>query len=66
MESIAGDWFHLDRVRTLDEVNQKINELTVESINEYLAANPPQSFDIVTLGPQPLEFEANGISATQA
>ena len=64
--SIAGDWFHLDRVRTLDEVNQKINELTVDSINEYLAANPPQSFDIVTLGPQPLEFEANGISATQA
>ncbi len=64
--SIAGDWFHLGRVRTLDEVNEKINQLTVESINEYLAANPPQSFDIVTLGPQPLEFEANEISATQA
>ena len=64
--SIAGDWFHLGRVRTLDEVTDKINGLTVESINEYLAANPPRNFDIVTLGPQPLEFNENGISATQA
>ncbi len=64
--SIAGDWFHLGRVRTLDEVNEKINGLTIESINEYLADNPPCDFDIVTLGPQPLEFKANGISATPA
>lgn len=64
--SIAGDWFHLGRVRTLDEVNEKINGLTVESINEYLAANPPGDFDIVTLGPQPLEYKDNGISATPA
>jgi len=64
--SIAGDWFHLGRVRTIDEINEKINGLTVESINKYLAANPPSGFDIVTLGPQPLEFKENGISATPA
>lgn len=64
--SIAGDWFHLGRVRTLDEVNEKINGLTVESINDYLAANPPRGFDVVTLGPQPLEFNEHGISATPA
>ena len=59
--SIAGDWMHLGRVRTLDEVKEKINGLTVESINEYLAANPPSDFDIVTLGPQPLEFHERGL-----
>jgi predicted Zn-dependent peptidase len=59
--SIAGDWFHLGRVRTLDEITEIINGLTVESINEYLAANPPGNFDVVTLGPQPLEFHENGI-----
>ena len=64
--SIAGDWFHLGRVRTLDEVTEKINGLTVESINKYLAVNPPGNFDVVTLGPQPLEFHANGIPATPA
>ena len=64
--SIAGDWFHLGRVRTLDEITEIINGLTIESINAYLAANPPGNFDVVTLGPQPLEFHENGIPATPA
>lgn len=61
--SIAGDWFHLGRVQTLDEVNQRINSMTVETINDYLKTNPPANFDLVTLGPKPLEFN-HGIPAT--
>lgn len=52
--SIASDWFHLGRIRTLDEINSTINGLTVEGINEYLKANPAGDFDVVTLGPSPL------------
>lgn len=63
--SITGDWFHLGRVRPLDEVTEMINALTVESVNSYLAANPPADFDVVTLGPQPLEFQ-HGLSTTSA
>lgn len=63
--SIAGDWLHLGKIRTLDEVNASINSLTVDSINQYLRTNPPANFDVVTLGPQPLEFN-DGISATSA
>ena len=55
--SIAGDWFHLGRVRLLDEVNDAINQLTVDSINEFLIEQPPANFQVVTLGPKPLEFE---------
>lgn len=55
--SIAGDWFHLGRVRLLDEVNDSINGLTVDSINEFLREQPPANFQVVTLGPQPLNFE---------
>ncbi len=62
--SIAGDWFHLGRVRSLDEINQEINGLTVESINQFLADHPPGNFDVVTLGPQPLELKADGIRST--
>ena len=64
--SIAGDWFHLGRVRTLDEINETINGLTVEAINQYLAENPPSQFDVVTLGPQPLEMKNHGVSPTPA
>lgn len=64
--SIAGDWFHLGRVRTLDEINERINGLTVESVNQYLAANPPANFDVVTLGSKPLEMKTDEISSTSA
>ena len=56
--SIASDWDRLGRVRTLDEITTIIKGLNVESINEYLAANPPKDFDLVTLGSSPLNFEA--------
>jgi predicted Zn-dependent peptidase len=63
--SIAGDYFHLGKVRTLDEVTDIINGLTVERINEYIAANPPCDFNLVSLGQNQLE-EPSGVSATSA
>ena len=59
--AIARDWYHLGRVRTLDEVSRLLDALTCQSINTFLAANPPQDFTIVTLGPKPLEVPV-GIS----
>ncbi len=53
--AIARDWYHLGRVRTLAEVGSRIDALTPESINAYLAAHPPHDFTLVTLGPEPLE-----------
>jgi len=52
--SIARDWYYLGRARTLDEVGQRIDELTSASINAYLADHPPGDFTIVTLGPREL------------
>ena len=53
--AIARDWYHLGRVRTLDEVERLIDALTSRSINAYLAGNPPGDFTVVTLGPNKLE-----------
>ena len=53
--AIAADWFHLGRVRPMEEVNSIIDGLTCESVNNFLAANPPGDFTIVTLGSEPLE-----------
>ena len=54
--SMAGDWYHLGRVRTLDEINQVFDEMTVDKINEFLSRNPPRDFVVATLGEQPLEL----------
>jgi predicted Zn-dependent peptidase len=53
--SIARDWYHLGRVRSLEELGRVIDELTCESINAYLAEHPPGDFTVVTLGPRELE-----------
>jgi predicted Zn-dependent peptidase len=53
--SIARDWYHLGRVRTLDEVGRMVDELSARSINNFLDKNPPRDLIVVTLGPEPLE-----------
>ncbi len=54
--AVARDWYHLGRVRTLEEVGKIVDALTVDSINAYLAKHPPGDFSIVTLGPKPLNM----------
>lgn len=63
--SIAGDYYHLGRVRSLDELTELITGLSVERINSYVAANPPRDFCLVTLGPTALE-EPHGVSTASA
>jgi predicted Zn-dependent peptidase len=53
--SIARDWYYLGCVRTLEEINRRVDELTCESINQYLEEHPPSDFTVVTLGPSELE-----------
>jgi predicted Zn-dependent peptidase len=53
--SLAYDWHHLGRARTLSEVEQLIDAISSQTINAYLAEHPPRDFTIVTLGPKPLE-----------
>jgi len=59
--SIAGDWYHLRTVQSLSTIGQRIDALTCDTINRYLAQNPPQNFTVVTLGAKPLEV-SHGVS----
>ncbi|MEC9094025.1 MAG: pitrilysin family protein [Planctomycetota bacterium] len=63
--SIVGDFYHLGKVRTLDELTAIINGLTVDRINDYVASHPPREFNLVTLGPHSLE-EPSGVSTASA
>jgi predicted Zn-dependent peptidase len=56
--SIAREWYHIGQARTLEELQQIIDGLTCANINEYLAANPPSEFTIVTVGPEELQVKA--------
>ncbi|MEX2139498.1 MAG: pitrilysin family protein [Pirellulales bacterium] len=53
--SIAREWYHLGRVRSMEEIGRLVESLSSDSLGRYLAANPPGDFTIVTLGPAPLD-----------
>ncbi len=60
----AGDWFLLGRIRGREEINNIVQGLTVAQINDYLKQNPFKDFDLVTLGPEPLEYRGGVSTAT--
>jgi predicted Zn-dependent peptidase len=51
----ASDFFYLNRARSLDEIKQKIDEVTLDRVNQYVAAHPAGPFTVVVLAPKPLE-----------
>ena len=53
--SLARNWFFLQKTRTLEEVRQKIDALTVDSILEYVHRRPAQDFTVLTIGPEELK-----------
>jgi predicted Zn-dependent peptidase len=55
--AIGGDYYMLGRVRTLDEVKQKIEETSVESVLGFVRGNPFRDFTVVTIGPKEIRVE---------
>ncbi|HYO24572.1 MAG TPA: pitrilysin family protein [Lacipirellulaceae bacterium] len=56
--SIARDWYHLGRVRSLEELGAEVDALSATTINEYLEEHPPGDFVFATLGPAELVIPA--------
>lgn len=59
--SMAGDWFYLGRVRPLDELTAQVENLSLDEVNTFVQQQAWSQFDLVTLGPRPLEAP-HGIS----
>ena len=53
--SIARDWFHLERIRSMSEIKEKIDALDKTAIDDFLARSPERPFTLATLGPEPLD-----------
>lgn len=55
--AIGNDYYMLGRVRSLDEIKEKIDDTTVDSIVEALKRKPFESFTVVTIGPREIRVE---------
>lgn len=55
--SIGSDYYIHGRVRSLDEIKNKIEETSVDSVLDFLRANAFKDFTVVTIGPKRLNVE---------
>jgi len=61
--TLATDWFVKDKIITIDEMVDIVDNISAQGITEYLEKNPPADYSLVTLGNQPLEVpDGLGIS----
>lgn len=54
--AIAHDYFMRGRIRTLDEIKDAIDAVTVDHVNAYLDRNRPGPFTIAIVGPKELKI----------
>lgn len=52
--SLARDMYLLDRVVTLDEIQRRIDSLTVDQVREFVVEHQPRKMVVVTIGPDSL------------
>ena len=52
--AIGSDYYILGKVRSLDEIKNKIEQITVDSVLTFLRNNKFEDFTVVTIGPKPI------------
>jgi len=53
--ALAGDWYHLGRLRTLEEISEAVDKISVEDVLAYLRDFPADDFTILVIGPEQLK-----------
>ena len=54
---LAGDWYHLRHLRSLQEISQRIDQTTADDVLAYLSDFPAEGFSALTIGPQPVSTD---------
>ena len=53
--SLARDWFHIQRVKSLEEVRAGIDAINVDSVMDFVSEYLTQDFTLLAVGPAELE-----------
>ena len=57
--AIASDYYILGRIRSLDEIKNRIEETSADSVLEFLRKNIFKDFTIVTISPKRLDIDSD-------
>ena len=56
--ALAGDWYHLGRLRGLEEISREVDAITAEQVFEHLRAYPAENFTVLVIAPEPIDAGA--------
>ncbi len=56
----SSDWYLTGKLRTLEEIREGIESVTVDDISDYLSEFPPNDFSLLTLGKRALTRDSVG------
>ena len=51
----GNDYYHLGRVRSLEEIEEAVTALTVDEVNDFVRRHKPGNFAVATIGPKELK-----------
>ena len=57
-DALAGDWHHLRRLRSLEELSAAVDAVTADQVAEYARAFPADELTALTIGPDELDTSA--------
>lgn len=57
--AIASDWYHLRRLRSLSELNDAIDGVTIPDVLDYARQYPPDRLTVLVIGPEPLKLPSS-------
>ncbi len=55
--SLANDYYHLKNTRTLEEIENAINSVTLDELIEYARNNPAADFSLSSIGPRQVKLQ---------
>lgn len=58
VSALISDWYHRGRVVSMQELEQRIESLSLDEILDYWRQHPPCGYRVVTVGQRPLEIPA--------
>lgn len=53
---IVGDYYLLGRVRSIEEIKEKLEQVSVETVTKFLERNKFEEYTVVTIGPESVKL----------
>jgi predicted Zn-dependent peptidase len=64
--SLAADWYHLGRTRSIEEISRELDALTPGGVSAFAARLPLDDVTLLTLGPNALEVSDGRLVGAKA